>query len=306
MALLRETSGGRTLVVEPELLVGRASSCTLRLAEGYVSAQHALLRWNGDRWELKDLGSRNGTFLNGTRIKPGEEHAVAKGSTIAFGKIEPSWQLVDASAPQVMLVPLDGSGPLLLEGNLLALPSSDDPLVTIYRMEGSWVLEQADESILPLRNTQLLEVAGRTWRFCCADDLRATSKSSPAFAVQVPSLELSFAVSRDEEHVELIVRSGAASLDLGARSHNYLLLTLARRRLADAAEGLPDTSCGWVHHDELAHDPSMTPPQLNIDVFRIRRQFAAAGILDAANIVERRPRTRQLRLGTGRLSIATL
>jgi hypothetical protein len=50
----------------------------------------------------------------------------------------------------------------------------------------------------------------------------------------------------------------------------------------------------------------MAPPQLNIEVFRIRRQFAAAGVVDAANIVERRPRTRQLRIGTGRVSITTL
>jgi hypothetical protein len=47
----------------------------------------------------------------------------------------------------------------------------------------------------------------------------------------------------------------------------------------------------------------MAPPQLNLDVFRLRRQFAALGIVDAANIVERRPRTRQLRIGTARLQI---
>jgi hypothetical protein len=50
----------------------------------------------------------------------------------------------------------------------------------------------------------------------------------------------------------------------------------------------------------------MAPPQLNIDVHRIRKQFAEVGVLDAANIVERRPRTRQLRIGTGRLSIIQL
>jgi hypothetical protein len=47
----------------------------------------------------------------------------------------------------------------------------------------------------------------------------------------------------------------------------------------------------------------MAPPQLNIDVFRIRRHFAAAGIAGAAGIVERRPRTQQLRIGTPHLEI---
>ena len=48
----------------------------------------------------------------------------------------------------------------------------------------------------------------------------------------------------------------------------------------------------------------MTPPQLNIDVFRIREQFAKAGVVDAAGIIERRPG--QLRVGTGRITITTL
>jgi len=117
---------------------------------------------------------------------------------------------------------------------------------------------------------------------------------------------LSFSVSRDEEHVELQVRCGGRTFDMGARTHNYLLLTLARRRLADAAEGTPETSCGWIYQEDLAHDPSMAPPQLNIDVFRIRKQFAAIGVIDAANIIERRPRTRQLRIGTALITVAEL
>jgi hypothetical protein len=306
MGAIRNTATGRLQLLEPEHLVGRGSSCMLRLSDGYISAQHALLRWNGERWELKDLGSRNGTFLNGIRIKAGEEHPAPKGSKIAFGKVEQAWELVDAGGPCIMVVPLEGGSPVLLEGTLLALPSSEDPVATAYRHDDSWVLERPDEPLTPIHNGQVFEVAGRRWRFCCADDLRTTSQATPLMRIEVAQLELSFSVSRDEEHVELRARCGGTSLDLGARTHNYLLLTLARRRLADAAEGTADTSCGWIYQEDLAHDPAMVPPQLNIDVFRIRRHFAAAGVLDAANIIERRPRTHQLRIGTGRLSIVTL
>jgi hypothetical protein len=90
------------------------------------------------------------------------------------------------------------------------------------------------------------------------------------------------------------------------RGHNYLLVTLARHRLKDAAAGLPEAECGWIYQDDFAQDPMMMSPQLNLDVHRIRRQFAAAGVQDAANVVERRPRTRQLRIGTGRLSVTRL
>jgi hypothetical protein len=113
-------------------------------------------------------------------------------------------------------------------------------------------------------------------------------------------------VSRDEEHVELHVTCAGKKLDMGARCHNYLLLTLARRRATEAPQGPNDPSCGWINQDELAHDPALAPPQLNIDVFRIRKQFAAAGVLDAANIIERNARTKQLRIGTGHISIKTL
>jgi hypothetical protein len=95
---------------------------------------------------------------------------------------------------------------------------------------------------------------------------------------------------------------------MGARAHNYLLLTLARHRLKDEEEeeGMAEAACGWVYQEDLAHDPSMAPPQLNVDVFRIRRHFASVGVVDAANIIERRPRTRELRIGTRFLSIRQL
>jgi hypothetical protein len=48
------------------------------------------------------------------------------------------------------------------------------------------------------------------------------------------------------------------------------------------------------------------PPHLNLDVLRIRKQFSALGVVDAANIIERRPRTRQLRIGVSRISIVSL
>lgn len=294
-------------MLEPELLVGRSSGCGLRIDMRYVSARHAVLRWTGDRWELKDLGSRNGTFVDGQRVRPGEEVPALRGTKIAFGKLEQQWEIVDDSPPCVMAVPLDGGAPLLLDGELLALPSADEPQATIYRnAEGFWVLEQSDDGIAPVRNLQIFDVGGRAYRFCSLDNIAKTSiaEFSPEF--EITHTQLVFSVSRDEEHVELRVSCDGRVFDLGARTHHYLLLTLARRRLADAALGLPETSCGWVYQEDLAHDPSMATPQLNLDVFRIRKQFTALGLPDAANIIERRPRTRQLRIGSTHISINQL
>src|SRR5580658_576262 len=133
MGSIRNLLSGKTQLLEPDYLIGRAPTSALRPSHRYVSAQHAAIRWNGSEWELRDLGSRNGTFLDGLRLKPGKEYPIRAGAKIAFGKLlEEQWELMDASGPDVMAVPVDGGDPVLLDGDLLALPSNDDPRVTIY------------------------------------------------------------------------------------------------------------------------------------------------------------------------------
>jgi hypothetical protein len=117
---------------------------------------------------------------------------------------------------------------------------------------------------------------------------------------------LRFFVSRDEEHVELQLVQDERVIDLGARNHNFVLLTLARRRLADVADGVPETSCGWVLADELACGLKIMRGGLNLDVFRIRRMALSHGISDGEAIIQRRVGTGQLRVGTGRLAISPL
>jgi hypothetical protein len=306
MGSIRHLATGEVQLLQPEHLVGRAASANLRLTVRYVSAQHALIRWAAGRWEIKDLGSRNGTFLDDVRVQAGAEVQLRLGCRLSFGKREQAWELVSEAPPQVMAVPLDGGEPALEDGELVALPSSQNPVATIYQdAEGGWVLEQP-EQIAPISNLQVFDVGGRSWRFCCPENHWRTSLADPTSELETRNLLLRFSVSRDEEHVHLEAVGGSRTFDLGSRAHNYLLLTLARKRLADAAEGVPETSCGWVYQEDLAHDPSMAPPQLNIDVFRLRQQFAKLGLADAATIVERRPRTRQLRIGVSQIAVTIL
>ena len=62
---------------------------------------------------------------------------------------------------------------------------------------------------------------------------------------------------------------------LGARSHHYLLLTLARMRLKDVERGEPAATAGWVDQEELGRLLQFSPERLNLDIFRARRQFGA-------------------------------
>lgn len=71
---------GRRLIVGPAgVTLGRSSRCDVVLDDANVSRQHAELRPRGGSWVLTDLGSTNGSSVNGRRIdaptvvKPGDE-----------------------------------------------------------------------------------------------------------------------------------------------------------------------------------------------------------------------------------------
>jgi hypothetical protein len=306
MATIRAISCERVQVLEADHTVGRLPNSSLVLDQTYVSKRHAILHYSGERWEIRDLGSRNGSYVNGQPVKAGVDVPLMRGFRISFGKLEQEWEFVDDGPPLVMAVPLGGGEPVTLEGEMLALPSPDDPQVTIYtNTQGAWVLEQPD-SITEIANQQTFEVGRRIFRFSCPDKISKTALADADTDLRVEHLHLLFSVSRDEEFVQLRVACGAMQFDLGSRQHNYLLLTLARKRQQDAAEGIPETACGWIYLEDLAHDRTMVPPQLNIDVFRIRKQLEAIGVIDPANMIERRPRTKQIRVGVSRFSIVTV
>jgi pSer/pThr/pTyr-binding forkhead associated (FHA) protein len=52
-----------------EFLIGRGTDCDLRLRVSSVSRHHCLIRLTGDGATLVDLGSSNGTYLNGKRVR---------------------------------------------------------------------------------------------------------------------------------------------------------------------------------------------------------------------------------------------
>ncbi|MER7706241.1 DUF1707 and FHA domain-containing protein [Kitasatospora sp. NPDC097605] len=69
-----------------QLTIGRIPGSGLRLNDASVSRHHAELRREGDGWVLYDLGSTNGTHVNGYRIVGAAR--VRPGDQVRFGNLE--------------------------------------------------------------------------------------------------------------------------------------------------------------------------------------------------------------------------
>lgn len=84
-------------------LIGRANECDISMAVAHLSRRHAELRVEDGLLYVKDLGSANGTYLNGkkiteARVRRGDE---LRFDTLSFGVIGPSDELDKTSVRQV-------------------------------------------------------------------------------------------------------------------------------------------------------------------------------------------------------------
>ncbi len=59
---------GQSVRLARKLLIGRAEDCDLRIESDFVSRYHCILLLDEFTLRLRDLGSKNGTYINGCRI----------------------------------------------------------------------------------------------------------------------------------------------------------------------------------------------------------------------------------------------
>ena len=89
------------------IVIGRSRSCDLRLRADTVSRLHACISRRAGRVLIEDMGSSNGTFLNG-RLVIGEQPLQA-GDVVRFGTLKTAIELASAPIP----------------------PPSEDPLIEV-------------------------------------------------------------------------------------------------------------------------------------------------------------------------------
>lgn len=94
---LRVVQGGTDSRLQPGLIIPLDSQVTLGADAGqmgkgdlvvrdrFVSGRHARLTWDGTSWWVVDLGSTNGTLVNGRACTPHKREALPPGGTLQVG-----------------------------------------------------------------------------------------------------------------------------------------------------------------------------------------------------------------------------
>jgi serine phosphatase RsbU (regulator of sigma subunit) len=86
------------------IILGRAPECTVPIRDRYLSRHHAEISFDGARWMVRDLGSANGTLLNGVRLYAATP--LHPGDRIGLGDTEVLF--APAFDQHSQLIPIDG------------------------------------------------------------------------------------------------------------------------------------------------------------------------------------------------------
>jgi pSer/pThr/pTyr-binding forkhead associated (FHA) protein len=97
LVIANPNSKTRQIRLRSQTLVGRSSECQLRIASGQVSRRHCLLMVTESEVKVRDLGSVNGTQLNGKAIPAETDVRIEPGTTLTIG---PMQFIVQYAAPK--------------------------------------------------------------------------------------------------------------------------------------------------------------------------------------------------------------
>ncbi|MFZ5444232.1 MAG: sigma 54-interacting transcriptional regulator [Myxococcota bacterium] len=293
---------GVTREVQHRVLVGRAPEAELQLLDEKVSREHCVFERQGDAVVLRDLGSRNGTWVNGERLSA--PHVLAPNDTIGVGETLIAWSpdveahlardgdstLITARAPlgltTTAVEPGDDAwaqaGRLLLEAALAATPEEatsrfaralatglgcDEVLVCARTAEGSWrpLLGLPAGAALSI-NPALADYALRQQRAVSVEEAQARAQRDERTTrvAKSPAFVLCAPLFVGAEAMGAVFASRRAAFD----SQELALATVLARAATPALQLQPPPRERPPHDDVVAESASMR------EAVRIARQVA--------------------------------
>jgi len=98
---LRGRELDKFLLGQGKVVIGRSPDCDITIDNAAISRRHATIEFTNGEYLLSDLGSANGTFLNGTRIEKAE--VISPGDNIGVAKFSLTFQDAPQSEVQKLM-----------------------------------------------------------------------------------------------------------------------------------------------------------------------------------------------------------
>jgi predicted component of type VI protein secretion system len=105
MLLVQEGNSPRSRweLLKPTMIIGRDADCDIVVNDRQVSRHHSKIIRAGASYKLLDLASKNGTYVNGGQLSPGQEHLLDDGDQIGVA-LSCRLVFVDAGATAPLLM----------------------------------------------------------------------------------------------------------------------------------------------------------------------------------------------------------
>ena len=254
----------------------------------FVSKLHAFIEWKDPHWLINDV-SKNGVWLNEKKIPLYTATVLSEGDVIEIaGKAETAFKICDLVEPRNMIYRADRQHIMIpLENNTL-IPGEAEPEYALYKCPDrmQWLSEEivgsGDATVDdhapyehgPYQHGDSIKCREADWLLFLVSETQATTE----FWTQQRSLddvEFRCDLSQDEESTELTLIDGRNEIVLGQRPHNYLLAHLLRFKHAQQISA-QDQTAGWMDCKLLTKELGIDEANMNIQIFRARKQVAEA------------------------------
>ncbi|MBI4542426.1 MAG: FHA domain-containing protein [Gemmatimonadetes bacterium] len=245
---LVSTSGDQSVDVKPgvTLTVGRAVSSDVPIYDPTISRQHAQITADDGGVHVKDLGSSNGTFLNGSRVT---DVVATPNDIVMFGKV--SFYVREVAKPAQ-----PGAGPPSAGGfpapkpaaativrHLPAAAEGMDLAGRVQRLSGGAPAEEAAATAETARSAKklelLLEISKALSR---QQDVDKLLESVVDFTFQVMAVDRVSILLQEPGSAELIPRISKSRLGEGAASARHVPKSIVSQAVSERVAILTDNA----------------------------------------------------------------
>jgi FHA domain len=244
------------------------------------SRLHGVLKHTGPGWVYTDQ-STNGTWVNRRKLERGEERLLRAGDNLAFGAaFAPVWRMVSTDPPGPFAHrPGDGRAVRLAPSGTL-LPDEDAPIAEVFcDNDGLWYVEQA--GVRSALGGGLTRLGTLEWDV----HLPTSAQTVPNYALgSIPLEDLTLHLRRVRpESAEAWIEHPGGRSQMFRNEHWVVALALAEQQFEDGAPTM-----AYVDN-RLVSDASGKPEShLATHISRIRKDLAAAGVIDARDAIDAR------------------